>query len=88
MERAADEAKVEPSRISFVNAVALIRYCWLISTTLPLAPGRIPERLLDLRRQLKLLVLPPRRSGRRAPRVVKIKMSKFKRKTPTGRGRK
>jgi hypothetical protein len=88
MERAADEADVEPNRISFVNAVALIRYCWLISTTRPLAPGRIPERLLSLRRQLKLLLLPPRRRERRAPRVVKIKMSKFKRKRPTTRGRK
>ncbi len=87
MERAADEAEVEPTRISFVNAVALIRYCWLISTTRPLAPGRIPERLLALRRQLKLLVLPPRRPQRRAARVVKIKMSKFKRKRPTTPGR-
>ena len=88
MEKAADEAKVEPNQMSFVNAVALIRYCWLVSTTPPLAPGRIPERLLDLRRQLKLLVLPPRRTHRRAPRVVKIKMSKWKRKPPTGKGRK
>jgi hypothetical protein len=88
MERAAAEADVEPTRISFVNAVALIRYCWLISTTRPLAPGRIPERLLNLRRQLKLLLLPPRRPERKAPRVVKIKMSKFKRKRPTTRGRK
>jgi hypothetical protein len=88
MERAAAEAEVEPTRISFVNAVACIRYCWLISTTRPLAPGRIPERLLSLRRQLKFLLLPPRRSERRAPRVVKIKMSKFKRKRPTTRGRK
>ena len=87
MERAADEAEVEPTQISFVNAVALIRYCWLISTTRPLAPGKIPQRLLALRRQLKLLLLPPRRSERSAPRVVKIKMSKYKRKRPTGRGR-
>ena len=87
MERAADEAQVEPTQISFVNALALIRYCWLISTTRPLAPGKIPQRLLALRRQLKLLLLPPRRPQRRAPRVVKIKMSKYKRKRPTGRGR-
>jgi hypothetical protein len=87
MERAAAEADVEPTRISFVNAVALIRYCWLMSTTRPLAPGRIPGRLLSLRRQLKLLLLPPRRPERSAPRVVKIKMSKWKRKRPTTRGR-
>ena len=87
MERAAAEADVEPTRISFVNAVALIRYCWLLSTARPLAPGRIPERLLSLRRQLKLLLLPPRRPERSAPRVVKIKMSKWKRKRPTTSGR-
>ena len=45
MERAADEAGVEPTRISFVNALALIRYTWLISSTPPLAPGKIPARL-------------------------------------------
>jgi hypothetical protein len=88
MERAADEAKVEPTRISFVNAVALIRYCWLSASTQPLAPGRIPGALLDLRYHLKLLVLPPRRTERREPRVVKIKMSKWNRKPPTGKGRK
>jgi hypothetical protein len=88
MERAADEAGVEPNRISFVNALALIRYAWLAWSTPPLAPGRIPEALLDLRRHLKLLVLPPRRSDRTYPRAVKIKMSAYNRKSPTGKGRK
>jgi len=88
MERAAEEAGVEPNRISFVNAVALIRHAWLACSTLPLAPGRIPEGLLDLRRCLKLLILPPRRSERTYPRAVKIKMSAYNRKPPTGKGRK
>ena len=88
MERADDEVGVEPNQISFVNAVSLIRYCWLVSTTRPLAPGKIPERLLSLSRQLKLLLLPPRRTKRRAPREVKIKVSKYKRTRPTTRGRK
>ena len=88
MEGAADEAEVEPTQISFVQAVASIRYCWLISTTRPLAPGKIPQRLLALRRQLKLLLLPPRRPTRRAPREVKIKMSNYLRKRPTHGGRK
>lgn len=88
MERAADEAGVEPNRISFVNAVALIRNAWLVWSTQPLAPGRIPEGLLDLRRCLKLLILPPRRSERAYPRAVKIKMSAYNRKPPTGKGRK
>lgn len=88
MERAADEAKVPPTRISFVNALSLVRYCWLISSTPPLAPGKLPARLADLRRQLKLLVLPERRSERAYPRLVKIKMSNYNRKPPTGAGRK
>jgi hypothetical protein len=88
MERAADEAKVEPTRISFVNALALVRYTWLISSTPPLAPGKNPSRLQDLRRQLTLLVLPPRRSERAFPRAVKIKMSNYNRKPPSGRRRK
>jgi len=88
MERAADEANVEPNRISFVNAVAMIRHAWLAWSTVPLAPGRIPEGLLNLRRHLKLLILPPRRPNRSYPRAVKIKMSAYNRKRPTGKGRK
>lgn len=80
MERAADEAGVEPTRISFVNALSLIRTAWLVWSTPPLAPGRIPEHLLDLRRHLGLLLLPERRSQRRYPRVVKIKMSNYDKK--------
>jgi len=41
---------------------------------------RIPEHLLDLRRQLGLLLLPERRSERRYPRVIKIKMSNYDKK--------
>ncbi|NTX35926.1 hypothetical protein HUA74_23635 [Myxococcus sp. CA051A] len=41
---------MEPTRISFVNALSLIRNAWLVWSTPPLAPGRIPEHLLDLRR--------------------------------------
>jgi hypothetical protein len=88
MERAADEAGVEPTRISFVNALALIRNAWLAWSTLPLATGRIPEGLLYLRRYLKLLILPPRRPERAYPRAVKVKMSAYNRKAPTGKGRK
>jgi len=80
MERAADEAGVEPTRISFVNALSLIRTAWLRWSTPPLAPGRIPEQLLDLRRDLGLLLLPKRRSERRYPRAVKIKMSNYDKK--------
>jgi hypothetical protein len=88
MERAADDAGVEPTRISFVNALALIRHAWLLWSTPPMAPGRIPAKLLDLDRHLTLLLLPPRRSERSYPRAVKMKMSNYARKPPTGRGRK
>ncbi len=88
MERAADEAEVEPTRISFVNAVALIRYAWVSASTQPIVPTKIPATLLDVRTQLKMLLLPPRRPERSNPRVVKLKMSNYKRKTPTGKGRK
>lgn len=88
MERAADEAGVEPTRISFVNALAMIRYSWLVWSTPPLAPGLIPKKLLDMERHLTLLLLPERRSERTCPRAVKVKMSNYARKAPSGRGRK
>jgi hypothetical protein len=87
MERAADEAGVPPTRISFVGAMALIRNAWLIWSTSPLAPGRIPKGLLNLRHSLKLLLIPERRADRSYPRAVKIKLSPYQRKRPTGDGR-
>jgi hypothetical protein len=88
MARVADEAGVPPNRISFVNAVAFIRAAWLTWSTSPLAPARIPEGMAHLRRDLNLLILPPRRTERAFPRAVKIKMSSYNRKPPTGQGRK
>jgi hypothetical protein len=88
MERAADEAGVEPTRLSFVSALTLIRNAWMMWSFQPMVPGRIPAAMLDLRRHLKLLVLPPRRSERAYPRAVKIKMSNYARKPPSGKGRK
>lgn len=88
IERAADSAGIEPTRISFVNALALIRHAWLLWSTPPMAPGRIPEKLLDLERHLTLLLLPLRRPERSYPRAVKLKMSAYTRKPPTGKGRK
>jgi hypothetical protein len=84
MERTADELGVDPTRISFVAALTLIRNAWLIWSTPPLAPGRIPDGLLDLRRSLKLLLLPERRPTRSYPRAVKIKLSPYTRKRSTG----
>jgi hypothetical protein len=44
--------------------------------------------MAHLRCDLKLLILPPRRTERTFPRAVKIKMSSYNRKPPTGKGRK
>lgn len=84
VERAAAEANVPPTRISFVAAVALVRneIAWLYGRRLAL--GTIPSRLQHLRRNLKRLVLPPRRE-RTYPRAVKVKMSNYPRKRPTPR---
>ena len=77
MESIAKEADVEPTRISFVEALRLMRDEWeWLSVT---SPGAIPKRLQAMRRNVKRYVLPPRRP-RRFPRVVKIKMSNYDRK--------
>jgi hypothetical protein len=88
MELIADEAKVPPTRISFVAALRLIidEWIWLANTS----PGAIPSRLRDLSAAVQRFVLPPRRSERGYPRAVKIKMSNYprKRRPPTGGGAK
>ena len=80
MERIAEQAGVPPTRLSFVNALSLICHSWIVWSTPPLAPGRIPSALSDFEQRLQLLLLPERRPERRHDRVVKIKMSKFKKK--------
>jgi Insertion element 4 transposase N-terminal/Transposase DDE domain len=79
MQSIAREAKIEPTRISFVEALRLMRdeWAWLSVTS----PGAIPKRLEAMRRAIKRYVLPPRRP-RRFPRVVKLKMSNYDRKRP------
>lgn len=74
---AAASAKVAPRRISFWESLLLIRNVWITSwlTT----PGNIPRNLVDLRKNLGSLVLPERRTERRYPRHVKIKMSNYAR---------
>jgi hypothetical protein len=86
MERTANEAGVPPTRISFVNALSMICHMWIVWSTPPLAPGRIPAAITDLRARLRLLLLPERRSGRSYPRAVKIKMSNYQKKRPRDRG--
>jgi hypothetical protein len=88
MERAADEAKVEPNRISFVYALSLVCREWQRACAPRAAIGNIPRDLASLRLNLKRLVLPPRRPERSYPRSVKIKMSSYSRKRPVAQAAK
>jgi hypothetical protein len=78
MARMAEEANVPPSRISFVTAMRFIRsegeWCAIAS------PGSIPSKLRRMRANILDFVLPERRSKRRFPRAVKLKMSNYLRK--------
>jgi len=80
MKRVADDAGVEPTRISFVGALRLICDEWMWCAIA--SAGVIPKNLRKLRAALAALILPPRRSQRRYPRAVKIKMSNYPRKRP------
>jgi hypothetical protein len=80
MARVAVEAKIEPTRISFIESLRLIRSEWEWLSVA--SPGAIPKRLAALREAMKRYVLPPRRRERRFPRAVKIKMSAYPRKRP------
>jgi hypothetical protein len=84
MEQIADEAKVEPTRISFVTALRFIRTEWEWSW-LTQSPGAIPKHLRRLREDIARFVLPPRRPERSYPRAVKIKMSNYRRNRRDGR---
>lgn len=77
MARVAKEQALPPNRISFTHALRFIRnFCVSAWTT---APGALPQRLMGLERDLALLILPERRTERRYPRQVKIKMSNYAR---------
>lgn len=80
MARCAAEAKVPPTRISFLESVRQIRseWDWLAISQ---SPGSFGKHLRKLRASLKRYVLPPRRD-RLFPRAVKIKMSAYPRKRP------
>lgn len=77
MARVANKLGLPATRISFRNALLLIRnFClWAWSTS----PGALPKLFGGLDRDLRLLVLPERRSERRYRRHVKIKMSNYAR---------
>lgn len=77
---AAKKADVPPRRLSFLNSVRLIR------ETVPLmraAPTPRLQRIYEgMLAQIAMAKL-PERDGRINPRVIKVKMSKFRKKRPT-----
>lgn len=81
MERIADEIKVPPIRISFLESLRFMREQWLWAA-MTRTPGAIPKRLATMRDRLRRFVLPERRSSRSYPRAVKLKMSNYSRKRP------
>lgn len=77
MARLAEELDIPPTSISFRHALVLIRnFCLAAWAT---SPGAMPRRLGSLDKDLRLLLLPPRRPERSYPRHVKIKMSNYAR---------
>jgi len=84
MERVAAEARVPPTRISFVASLAMIRDEFHTLSLRTMTPGSVPGSLARLRQRLKRLILPPRRE-RSFPRAVKVKMSNYPRKRPSTR---
>jgi hypothetical protein len=78
MALAAAQEDVPPCRISFRLALLEVRNLLLLAA-MTSSPGTLPAHIKDLPRKLTSLVLPSRRSERRYPRHVKIKMSNFKR---------
>jgi len=85
MERAAEEAGVAPTRISFIAALHLIRDEWRMSAFA--SPGAIPRHLRKLRERLLRFLLPPRREHRSYPRTVKVRTARYPTKRrPTDSG--
>jgi hypothetical protein len=68
MAKAAIQAKVEPTDLSFLRALHILQseMIWAAG----MAPGKLPAHLLRLRLQLQFAIVEKRR-GRQCPRVVK-----------------
>jgi len=74
---AAEVRSIPARRISFRSSLLWIRDFW--TSAWMISPGNIPRALKDFRTGFDHIVLPERRSERRYPRHVKIKMSQYKR---------
>ena len=78
----ASERGLSPQRISFKSSLLLMRNFWEVAAWRS-RPGNVPKYLAEFRSTLDVLILPPRRTDRRYPRHVKIKMSNY----PRNRGK-
>ena len=78
----AQKRELPANRISFRASLMWIRNFWIIAWGD--SPANIPKHLGEIESTFDLLVLPPRRSDRKYPRHVKIKMSNY----PRNRGKK
>lgn len=68
MAKAALEARVEPTDLSFLRALHILQHemIWAVG----MAPGKLPAHLVRLRTQLQFAIVKKRR-GRQCPRLVK-----------------
>ena len=78
---AAESHQLPPKRISFRSSLLWVRNFWHLAWHT--SPGAIPKHLGNFRSTLDVLILPERKSERRYPRHVKIKMSNY----PRNRGK-
>ena len=81
IERIAAEAGVVPTRISFIMAMRYIQDEWMWCAIA--SPGTIPEKLKQLRENVKKFILPKRRSERTYPRALKTHYLRYPRKKVT-----
>lgn len=72
---------LSPRRISFVSSLMWITNFWVMAWRT--SPANIPKHLGEFHSKLKVLFLPEKRTERRYPRHVKIKMSNY----PRNRGK-
>ncbi|AXS79466.1 IS4 family transposase [Dechloromonas sp. HYN0024] len=74
MAKAAIQAKVEPTGLSFLRALHILQseMIWAAG----MAPGKLPAHLLRLRIQLQFAIVEKRR-GRQCPRVVKALPNRY-----------
>jgi hypothetical protein len=74
MAKAAIEARVAPTDLSFLRALHVIQYelIWAAG----MSPGKLPSHLARMRLQLQMAIV-EKRPGRKCPGVVKARPSRY-----------